>query len=51
LRQPTLDPSLRDLVEVPERSILIAEEDDRAVGESRVAPGIVQRHQRKQSVH
>ena len=30
-------PSLRDLVEVPERSVLLAEEDDRAVGESRVA--------------
>ena len=40
-RQRALErgPSLRDLVEVPERSILIAEEDHRAVGESRVALG------------
>jgi hypothetical protein len=44
-------PSRRDLVEVPERSILIAEEDDRAVGEARVAPGVVHQHQRQQAVH
>ncbi len=42
---------LLDLVEVPERSILVAEEDDRAVSESCVAPGVVHQHQRQQSVH
>ena len=44
-------PTLRDLVEVPERSILIPEEDHGAVGEPRVAPGVVHQHQGQQAVH
>jgi hypothetical protein len=52
-RQRTMErcPSLRDLVEVPERSILVAEEDDRPVGEASVAPGVVDQHQGQQPVY
>jgi hypothetical protein len=44
-------PSLLDLVEIPERAILVAEEDDGSVCEPRAAAGIVEEHQRQQSVH
>jgi hypothetical protein len=43
--------SLRDLIDVPQRSILVAEEDDRTLGESRFPPGVVQEHERQQSMH
>ena len=39
--------SLSDQVDVPERSILVREEDDRAAGEPRIAAGIVGQHQRE----
>jgi hypothetical protein len=41
--------SRRDLLEIPERSILVAKEDDRFLGESRLASGVVDQHQRQQS--
>ena len=52
-RQSAIDggPSLLDLVVVPERAILVAEEDHRVVRESRVAPRVVDEHQREQPVH
>jgi hypothetical protein len=51
--QRTLDrcSSRRDLVEIPQRSILVAKEDDRPLGEPRLAPCVVDQHQRQQSVY
>ena len=42
---------LRNLIEVPQRSILIPKEDQRAVGEPGVPPSIVDQHQRQQAVY
>ena len=46
-----LAPPRGDLVDVPEGAILVTEEDDRALGEAGLAPGVVQEHQRQQAVH
>jgi hypothetical protein len=43
-------PSLRDLGVVPQRPVLFAEEDDRALGEAGLAAGVVEEHQREQAV-
>jgi hypothetical protein len=44
-------PALRDLLDVPERAILVAEEDDGVVGEARLAPRVVDQHQGQQPLH
>ena len=41
-------PALCDPRRVPERAVLVGEQDDRAVREPRVAPGVVQEHQGQQ---
>ena len=52
-RQGALEPrsSRSDLLGVPERPVLIGEEDDAAVGEACLAAGVVHQHQRQQPVH
>ena len=43
--------SLRDLVEIPARAILVAKQDDRAVGDARLAPGVVDQHECQEPLH
>ena len=52
-RQSAVEPgsSRGDLLSVPERPVLIGEEDDAAVGEACLAAGVVHQHQRQQPVH
>jgi hypothetical protein len=52
-RQRTIErrPSLDDLLQIPERPILVAEKNDGSLGEPRVAAGVVDQHQRQQTLH
>ena len=38
--------AFRDLRRVPERPVLVGEQHERAVGEARLTPGVVQQHER-----
>ena len=40
-----------DLRRIPERAVLLVEQDELAVPEARLAPGVVQQHHRQQPVH
>ena len=42
---------VRDLLGVPERAVLLLQQDDGAIGEACFAPRVVQEHQRQEPVH
>jgi hypothetical protein len=50
-RTDRASPVLDDLLQIPERPILVAEKNDGSLGEPRVAAGVDDQHQLQQTLH